>query len=68
MVVDVKCIIMLFTTAVKVTKERYEMLFLVCLAIVYSTSNVSTLSSSKNYTLMHLYGYILALADCMMFK
>ena len=67
MVVDVKCIIILFTTAVNVTNERYEMLVLVCLAIVHSTSHVSTLSSSKNYTLTHLYGYSLALADCMMF-
>ena len=67
MVVDVKCIIMMFTTAVNMTKERYVMLFLVCLAIVYSTSNVSTLSSSKNYPLTHLYGCSLTLANCTMF-
>ena len=67
MVVDVKCNIMLFTTAVNVTNESYEMLFFVYLAIDYSTSNVSTLSLSKNYTLTHLYGYSLTLADCMMF-
>ena len=55
MVIDVKCIIILFTTAdqmLQMCVMRCSMF--VCLAIVYSTSNVSTLSSSKKYTLTQL--------------
>ena len=55
MVIDVKCVVMLFTIA----DQMWQMCIMrcsvfVCLAIVYSTSNVSTLSSSKTYTLTQL--------------
>ena len=55
MVIDVKCVIMLFITA----DQMLQMCVMrcsvfVCLAIVYSTSNVSTLTSSKTYTLTQL--------------
>ena len=51
MVIDVMCIIMLFTTP----NQVWQMCVMrcsvfVCMAIVYSTSDISTLSSSKKYT------------------
>ena len=55
MVIDVKCIIMLFTNAYQMLKMCVmRCSIFVCLAIVHSTSNVSTLSSSKKYTLTQL--------------
>ena len=55
MVIDVNCVIMLFTTADQMW-QMYVMIcsVFVCLAIVYSTSNVSTLSLRKKYTLTQL--------------
>ena len=56
MVIDVKSVIMLFTTG----DQMWHMCIMrcsdfVCLVIVYSTtSNVSTLSSSKKYTFTQL--------------
>ena len=52
MVIDVKCVIMLFYTVDQMCVMRCSVF--VCWAIVYSTSNVSTLSSSKTYTLTQL--------------
>ena len=55
MVIDVKYIIMLFATADQIGQMCVmRCSVFVCLAIVYSTSNVSTLSSSKKYTLTQL--------------
>ena len=55
MVIDIKCIIMLFTAADQMLQMCVMRCFIfVCLTIVHSTSNVSTLSSSKKYTLTEL--------------
>ena len=55
MVIDVKRIIMLFTIADQMLQMCVmRCSIFVCLAIVHSTKYVSTLSSSKKYTLTQL--------------
>ena len=55
MVIDIKRIFMLFTTADQMRQVCVmRCSVFVCIAIVYSTSNVSTLSLSKKFALKQL--------------